>query len=119
MNHVEPRRFEEQSLHLDNFADIAKKIQIKSTELNQLSNLENCPYRITVSLDNADDLVMVVEQDYQLSKVLRGKYNILSAETALLQVVLRLTSIYQSGIHINTVEAIEYRSRILKHLHQI
>lgn len=25
MNHVEPRRFEEQSLHLDNFADIAKK----------------------------------------------------------------------------------------------
>lgn len=119
MNYVEPRRFEEQNLYLDNFADIANKIQIKSTELNQLSNLENCPYRLTVSLDNADDLVMVVEQDYQLSKVLRSKYNTLSADAALLQVVLRLTSIYQSGIHINTAEANEYRSRILKHLHQI
>lgn len=119
MNYIEPRRFEEQSLPLDNFADIAKKIQIKSTELNQLSNLEDCPYQITVNLESADDLVMVVEQDYHLSKVLRSKYNALSADPDLLQVVLRLCSIYQSGAHINTAEAIEYRCRILKHLHQI
>lgn len=119
MNYVEPRRFEEQNLPLDNFADIAKKIRIKSTELNQLSNLEHCPYQLTVNIESAEDLVIVVEQDYHLSKALRSKFNALSTDHGLLQAVLRLSSIYQSGIHINTAEAIDYRSRILKHLHQI
>lgn len=119
MNYIEPRRFEEQNLPMDNFADIASKIRTKSTELSHLSNLENCPYKLTVNIDNADDLVMVVEQDYQLSKVLRNKYNVLSADQELLQVALRLVSIYQSGVHIDTAEAAEYRNRILKHLHQI
>lgn len=119
MKYSEPKRFNGLDDTLYNFADIAKKTKIQQCEIMHLSNLENCPYPITVDINSFDDLVLVVEQDYHLNKVVYVKFPVIHADQDIFHYASRLVSIYLSGRHIHTQEAMEYRNRVLKHLHHI
>lgn len=92
MNYSEPIRFEQQSSHLDNFADLANRTVIKEKGL--FSAPLAFEFKTNVDLSGMDNLVLVTEQDYYLNQILRPKFAQINAEPDLLEATLRLVELY-------------------------
>lgn len=92
MNYSEPNRFEQQSQHLDNFADLANRTVIKEKGL--FSAPLSFDFKTTVDLSSMDDLVLVSEQDYYLNRIISPKFPQIQAEPDLLEATLRLVELY-------------------------
>lgn len=96
----EPKRFNEQSEALDNFADLAKRQVVTAKGINA-EELE-FDFPLTVNIKTIDDLVCAIEQDYYLNKIVMKKLHYLTKETDQLNSTFLYVNRYLSASYSNT-----------------
>lgn len=96
----EPARFNEQTVPLENFADLAKKQVVTANGIN--SGELDFEFPLSVNINSIDDLVCAVEQDYYLNKILKNKLHYIINDKDQLQSTYLNINRYLSALHINT-----------------
>lgn len=102
---------------LDNFRDLAERTKIK--EKGVFSNDLGFEYQTTVSLGGLDDLVLVIEQDYYLNRIVTPKLPIIHKDANLLGSTIKLTEMYLTASSQNGVTAEKVKSFALTNLNLI
>lgn len=113
----EPSRFADQDAALDNFSDLANRTKVKQKGL--FSETLPYPVKVTVTVANMDDLVLFIEQDYHLKKVIWNKLEYINKEKDLFEATCRLVEVYLSIGHIETPESHKVRTFVLSNLNLI
>lgn len=80
---------------LDNYADLARKTKVVGQSVTP--NPLGFEYQITVKLNGIDDLVLVVEQDYYLNRIVTPKLHYIHNNPENLAKTIQLTEMYLSA----------------------
>lgn len=102
---------------LDNFSDIARRTSVIENGLF----IESLDFKIPliIKLDNKDDFILSIEQDYYLSKLLNKKLHYIVSDDEIYPMVKNLVEAYLSIGHINNEMSKKARSFILSNLNLI